>query len=170
MQSHACADPANCSYSRTSRHAENFWLDLWELHIQPRLQGLRGLRPKSASKHDPELALDKDGEKVPKLETDPLARRVGYGLAAAAMLPAIFVQVPSGLASGGSLVAGVISANAITGNKTAEASSTSSDISSGAFSVLGSVIQVAISISVGLSLAALLVYPFGKRRSGLFSF
>lgn len=102
--------------------------------------------------------------------TDPTSRRVGYGLAAAAMLPAIFVQVPSGLASGGSLVAGVISANAITGNKTAEASSGGADISSGAFSVLGSVIQVAISISVGLSLAALLVYPFGKRRSGLFSF
>lgn len=106
-------------------------------------------------------------EKTP--ETDPTSRRVGYGLAAAAMLPAIFVQVPSGLASGGSLVAGIISANAITGNKTAEASGTS-DLSTGAFSVLGSVIQVAISISVGLSLAALLVYPFGKRRSGLFSF
>ncbi|KAF3764406.1 hypothetical protein M406DRAFT_291478 [Cryphonectria parasitica EP155] len=146
-------------YSRVSRHAENFWLDLWEKHLQPRIKGLRNPR-----RTDPEAALKAEPADSPD------GRRVGYGLAAAAMLPAIFVQVPSGIASAGSLVAGVLSANAITGNTTAEAASGSSDLSSGAFSVLGSVIQVAISISVGLSLAALLVYPFGKRRSGLFSF
>lgn len=135
------------------------------MHLQPRLLRLR-------NKHsDPEKGFKLEEEKKDGAPaTDPTSRRVGYGLAAAAMLPAIFVQVPSGLASGGSLVAGVTSANAITGNKTAEASSGSSDLSAGAFNVLGSVIQVAISISVGLSLAALLVYPFGKRRSGLFSF
>ncbi len=33
-----------------------------------------------------------------------------------------------------------------------------------------SMIQVAIGITVGLSLSALVVYPCGKRRSGLFSF
>ncbi|KAK7745537.1 hypothetical protein SLS53_003037 [Cytospora paraplurivora] len=138
-------------YSRLSRHAENFWLDLKMRKINRDLE--KGLAPHS---DDPDTA----------------ARRIGYGLAAAAMLPAIFVQVPSSLASSGSLIAGVSSANAITGNKTAQAtaSSTTSDINTGAFTVLLSVIQVAISISVGLSLAALLVYPFGKRRSGLFSF
>ena len=31
-------------------------------------------------------------------------------------------------------------------------------------------VQVAIGITVGLFMAALVVYPFGKRRSGLFSF
>jgi hypothetical protein len=31
-------------------------------------------------------------------------------------------------------------------------------------------IQVAIGITIGLFIAALCVYPFGKRRSGLFSF
>lgn len=153
-------------YSRISRHVENFFLDLWEHKIQPRISGQRG----QAHGTDPELAMKKetsnDGAGV---EKDPTARRVGYGLAAAAMLPAIFVQVPSGLASGGSLVAGVTSANAITGNSTAEASSSDS-LNSSAFQVLGSVIQVAISISVGLAMAALIVYPFGKRRSGLFSF
>lgn len=138
-------------YSRLSRHAENFWLDL----------KLRKVN------RDLEKGIAKANE-----DPDTTARRVGYGLAAAAMLPAIFVQVPSGLASTGSLIAGVNSANAITGNKTAAASTSSStsDINTGAFTVLLSVIQVAISISVGLSLAALLVYPLGKRRSGLFSF
>lgn len=136
-------------------------MDVWQGTIEPRLKGIRKQNPE-----DPELDLKSKGD---DLEINPSGRRVGYGLAAAAMLPAIFVQVPSGIASGGSLVAGVNSANAITGNKSAE-SSTGSDISSSAFTVLESVIQVAISISVGLSLAALIVYPLGKRRSGLFSF
>lgn len=128
---------------------------------------MKGIRKQNLD--DPELDLKSKGDGSDAPDTDPTGRRIGYGLAAAAMLPAIFVQVPSGLASGGSLVAGVTSANAITGNKTAESTS-GSDISSSAFTVLESVIQVAISISVGLSLAALLIYPFGKRRSGLFSF
>ena len=33
-----------------------------------------------------------------------------------------------------------------------------------------SMIQIAIGITVGLFMSALVVYPFGKRRSGLFSF
>ncbi|KAL8794241.1 MAG: hypothetical protein Q9195_003195 [Heterodermia aff. obscurata] len=43
-----------------------------------------------------------------------LYSRLRHGLAAAALLPAIFVQVPSGLAASGSLVSGVTSANQIT--------------------------------------------------------
>ncbi|KAJ4854947.1 putative threonine/serine exporter domain-containing protein [Trichoderma breve] len=79
-----------------------------------------------------------------------LYSRLGrHVLAAAAMLPAIFVQVPSGLAASGSL---------------------NSQIDGTAFTVLLSVIQVAIGISVGLFMSALIVYPLGKRRSGLFSF
>lgn len=38
------------------------------------------------------------------------------------------------------------------------------------FNVGYSMIQVAIGITVGLFLSALVVYPLGKRRSGLFSF
>ena len=111
-----------------------------------------------------------------------LYSRLRHGLAAAALLPAIFVQVPSGLAAGGSLVSGVTSANQITnqsglaGNGTttvgspAVGAAAGVDVNSMVFNVAYSMIQVAIGITVGLFLSALIVYPFGKRRSGLFSF
>ena len=44
------------------------------------------------------------------------------------------------------------------------------DLNTIVFNVGYSMIQVAIGITVGLFLSALIVYPFGKRRSGLFSF
>lgn len=47
---------------------------------------------------------------------------------------------------------------------------TGDDLNTIVFNVGFSMIQVAIGITVGLFLAALIVYPFGKRRSGLFSF
>jgi uncharacterized membrane protein YjjP (DUF1212 family) len=117
-----------------------------------------------------------------------LYSRFFHGLAAAAMLPAIFVQVPSGLAASGSLVAGLTSANQITGNATgisvinngtqgflnAQSAGTgggADGVYSGTiFNVGYGMVQVAIGISVGLYLSALLVYPYGKRKSGLFSF
>lgn len=115
-----------------------------------------------------------------------LYSRFYHGLAAAAMLPAIFVQVPSGLAASGSLVAGLTSADQITGNATGvtvitngtqgfqdaqNSTLASQDVYSGTiFNVGYGMVQVAIGISVGLFLSALVVYPFGKRRSGLFSF
>lgn len=114
-----------------------------------------------------------------------LYSRIFHGFAAATLIPAIFVQVPSGLAASGSLVSGVTSANQITHNKVngtlANGTTTVSngtqaggvggvDINSTVFNVGYSMIQVAIGITVGLFLSALVVYPFGKRRSGLFSF
>ncbi|KAL9125458.1 MAG: hypothetical protein Q9217_005343 [Psora testacea] len=110
--------------------------------------------------------------------------RLGRGLAAAILLPAIFVQVPSSLAASGSLISGVISANQIT-NHTGGYSSGVTTVSNGTqasgmdtgvevnhavLNVGYSMIQIAIGITVGLFLSALVVYPFGKRRSGLFSF
>lgn len=93
------------------------------------------------------------------------------------MLPAIFVQVPSGLSVQGSLVSGLTSADQIVRNTTGNASTISAadvggstSINSIALDVGFSVIQIAIGITVGLFLAALIVYPLGKRRSGLFSF
>jgi len=95
------------------------------------------------------------------------------------MLPAIFVQVPSGLSVQGSLVSGLQSADSIVRNTTVNGTTTisasdvgtsSSTINSIALNVGFSVVQIAIGITVGLFLAALLVYPLGKRRSGLFSF
>jgi uncharacterized membrane protein YjjP (DUF1212 family) len=90
-----------------------------------------------------------------------------YGLAAVLILPAIFVQVPSGIAISGSLVSGVASADSIV-----RSSGTSSGVDSLAFNVSYSVIQIAIGITVGLSASALLVWPFGKRnqRSGMLTF
>lgn len=53
-----------------------------------------------------------------------LYSRMRHGVAAAAILPAIFVQVPSGLAASGSLLAGISSADKIT-NTTTYANGTS---------------------------------------------
>lgn len=118
-----------------------------------------------------------------------LYSRFFHGLAAAAMLPAIFVQVPSGLAASGSLVAGLTSANQITGDgggisiinngtqgflnaqNAGGSNLDGSGLYSGTiFNVGYGMVQVAIGISVGLYLSALLVYPYGKSKSGLFSF
>ena len=106
-----------------------------------------------------------------------LYSRLRHGLAAAALLPAIFVQVPSGLAAGGSLISGLTSANQLTnqtGNGTTTISNPTStstvNVNSDVLNVAYSMIQIAIGITVGLFLSALVVYPFGKRRSGLFSF
>lgn len=77
-------------------------------------------------------------------------------------------------------MSGVTSANQIT-NQTGSGNGTTTignpasvaqgvDVNSMVFNVAYSMIQVAIGITVGLFLSALIVYPFGKRRSGLFSF
>jgi hypothetical protein len=44
------------------------------------------------------------------------------------------------------------------------------DLNSVVLNVGYSMIQIAIGITVGLFLSAIIVYPLGKRRSGLFSF
>lgn len=112
--------------------------------------------------------------------------RLRHGLAAAAMLPAIFVLVPSGLAASGSLISGITSAEemtrypyAVVANGTqgfvdaaknlsaAEARNQSYGV---VFDIGYGMVQVAVGTTVGLFLAALIVYPLGKKRSGLFSF
>lgn len=119
-----------------------------------------------------------------------LYSRFFHGLAAAAMLPAIFIQVPSGLAASGTLVAGLSAATQVTGNTTgigivnngtagflsAQNQGNRNGLGDGAvysgtiFLVAYDMVQVAIGISMGLYLSALLVYPYGKRQSGLFAF
>lgn len=160
-------------YSRLGRHFNNAWLDIlefWEFKVRPRLSRLTQKSSEKWPTDDPE---SRPGSPAPQEKPMKLARKTGYSLAAAAMLPAIFVQVPSGLAAGGSLLAGVNSANQLTGNSTNAAGSgadPNANFDGTAFTVLLSVIQVAIGISVGLFMSALIVYPLGKRRSGLFSF
>ncbi|OTA53284.1 DUF1212-domain-containing protein [Hypoxylon sp. EC38] len=108
-----------------------------------------------------------------------LYSRIRHGVAAAALLPAIFVQVPSGLAATGSLLSGLSTANELN-NSTEVVNGTSTvsysiTITQGqpldtiVFNVAASMIQIAIGITVGLFLSALIVYPLGKRRSGLWT-
>lgn len=92
--------------------------------------------------------------------------RVFKGPAATNMLPAIYCLVPGGLATSGSLVAGVQSSEDIVSSSGNSGASYSNTV----FSVGSNAIQICIGTSVGLYLSALVVYPYGKRRSGLFSF
>lgn len=150
-------------YSRMGQMVENWCMDVWENKLRDML--------KSRKVHGP---VRHRGEGKEQEEYTPRKRKLGHSLAAAAMLPAIFVQVPSGLAVSGSLVSGITSADQILSNTTGTTvisnASEGTSINSTAFDVGYSVIQVAIGITVGLFLSALLVYPLGKRRSGLFSF
>ncbi|KXG46604.1 uncharacterized protein PGRI_054600 [Penicillium griseofulvum] len=112
--------------------------------------------------------------------------RLRHGLAAAAMLPAIFVLVPSGLAASGSLISGITSAEEMTRSPYAVVNNGTQGFVDAAkklsadeaknqsygvvFDIGYGMIQVAIGTTVGLFLAALMIYPLGKKRSGLFSF
>ncbi|KAK2012883.1 DUF1212-domain-containing protein [Colletotrichum eremochloae] len=105
-----------------------------------------------------------------------LYSRVRHGVAAATLIPAIFTQVPGGLASTGGLLSGLRTANALTNSTHAVNGTSSVQYSEGeslntvVFNVAASMIQIAIGIAVGLFISALIIYPLGKRRSGLFSF
>ncbi|KAJ5884809.1 hypothetical protein N7495_009319 [Penicillium taxi] len=112
--------------------------------------------------------------------------RLRHGLAAAAMLPAIWVLVPSGLAASGSLISGITSAEEMTHSpyavvrngtqgfvdaaKNLSEANTHDQSYGVVFDIGYGMVQVAIGTTVGLFLAALVVYPLGKKRSGLFSF
>ena len=97
-----------------------------------------------------------------------LYSRVWHGHAAAAIIPGIFTLVPSGLASSGSIISGLEYAEAVkSGNIT---STNTGATSNSSLTSLGyGMIQTAIGISVGLFISALIVYPHGKKRSGIFS-
>ncbi|KAF2087869.1 DUF1212-domain-containing protein [Saccharata proteae CBS 121410] len=169
-------------YSRLGSKVDNYVLDLYENRVRGWIKNAR--RSITGRKNEIRLSYKRAEEALPQHPSStatsvddhyaPRTRKVGYGLAAAAMLPAIFVQVPSGLAVSGSLVSGITSANEINGNATGSTTVSSgtdtSSLNSSAFNVSYSVIQVAIGITVGLFLSALVIYPVGKKRSGLFSF
>jgi uncharacterized membrane protein YjjP (DUF1212 family) len=164
--------------ARFGRHVENWSLDFWENHLRPKWRRLskkhnRGSHGRLNHRWG-KTTSERLGSETPDSPYIPRHRKIGYGLAAASMLPAIFVQVPSGLSVSGSLVSGIMSADQITRNTsgitTVSSGTDASNINNVALKVGFSVIQVAIGITVGLFLAALFVYPLGKKRSGLFSF
>lgn len=103
-----------------------------------------------------------------------LYSRIGHGVAAATLIPAIFVQVPGGLASTGGLLSGLRTANLLTNATMPDGTNPppldGGQLSTVVFDVAASMIQIAIGIAVGLFVSALVVYPLGKRRSELFSF
>lgn len=96
----------------------------------------------------------------------------GFALAAAAMVPAMIVQVPSGLSAIGAVLTGIQTADAVVRNETANALTPAplGEIQTSGLPVLLNVIQIGISIGFGLSLAAMLTYTgSGLKRSGLMS-
>lgn len=95
-----------------------------------------------------------------------LYSRLFHGIAATNMLPAIYCLVPGGLAASGSLVAGVQSSQQIIESNNSSNQSYNDQI----YSSGTAMVNLAIALSVGLYLSALAVYPYGKKRSGLFSF
>ncbi|KAI1635556.1 hypothetical protein F4809DRAFT_651138 [Biscogniauxia mediterranea] len=88
-----------------------------------------------------------------------LYSRIRHGVAAIVLLPAVYVQVPGSLASSGAIVSGLQTATQLI----------KSNGSAVVFNVAASMIQIAIGITVGLFMSALVVYPLGKRRSGLWT-
>ncbi|RHZ74209.1 hypothetical protein CDV55_101451 [Aspergillus turcosus] len=95
-----------------------------------------------------------------------LYSRLWHGNAVSSTIPGIFTMVPSGLASSGSILSAIEYSDAVRSG-TAD---TSGGTSGTSLTSLGyGMIQTAIGITVGLFIAALVVYPSGKRRTGLFS-
>ncbi|ORY76328.1 hypothetical protein BCR37DRAFT_383414 [Protomyces lactucae-debilis] len=105
-----------------------------------------------------------------------LYSRIGHGLSFTAVLPSIFVQVPSGLASSSSLVSGLELANSIL-NNTANSTYGGDTIGAsgaGALQFGYAMIQIAVGLCVGLAASALVVYvPVcwgNNKRTGMMTF
>ncbi|KAI1500046.1 hypothetical protein F5X99DRAFT_388057 [Biscogniauxia marginata] len=98
-----------------------------------------------------------------------LYSRLRHGVAAIVLLPAVYVQVPGSLASSGAIVGGLQTATELTKSNGSAASNQDSQLNAIVFNVAASMIQIAIGITVGLFLSALVIYPLGKRRSGLWT-
>lgn len=101
-----------------------------------------------------------------------LCSRLGYGLAVALLYPAVYILLPGSFAASGGLLSGVAGANRLTGSRN------DTEVRSGPqtnFPLLQagySMIEIAIALTVGLSMATLVVYPSrrNKGKSGIFSF
>lgn len=95
-----------------------------------------------------------------------LYSRVWHGNAVSSTIPGIFTLVPSGMASSGSILSAIEYSDSVKkGTANTSGGSSGSSLTSLGFGM----IQTAIGITVGLFVSALIVYPHGKKRSGLFS-
>lgn len=99
-----------------------------------------------------------------------LYSRIRHGVAAAVLLPAVYIQVPGSLASTNAITSGlVVAANLTSSSGSVISDADTAKLNASVFNVAASMIQIAIGITVGLLMSALVVYPTGKRRSGLWT-
>ncbi|KAI1754136.1 hypothetical protein F4782DRAFT_493383 [Xylaria castorea] len=98
-----------------------------------------------------------------------LYSRIRHGVAAAVLLPAVYVQVPGSLASTGAITSGLVIASNLTNPIGTGSDADNTQLNASIFNVAASMIQISIGITVGLLISALVVYPVGKRRSGLWT-
>ncbi|KAF1992670.1 DUF1212-domain-containing protein [Amniculicola lignicola CBS 123094] len=104
-------------------------------------------------------------------KTKSWTSHIGFTCGAAAMVPSMIVLVPSGLANRASHLAGILAAESIVRNTTGVPAfpSVNSEVFTAAFPIYLNVFQISISIAVGTSIGALIIYPFGKSRSWVMS-
>ncbi|KAF2451060.1 DUF1212-domain-containing protein [Karstenula rhodostoma CBS 690.94] len=98
-----------------------------------------------------------------------LYSRLRHGVAAAVLLPAVYVQVPGSLAASGAITTALQTASSLIRGVADTATDNSYSLNAISFNVAAQMIQIAIGITVGLFMSALLVYPMGKKRSGLWT-
>ncbi|KAI0527715.1 hypothetical protein F5B22DRAFT_582015 [Xylaria bambusicola] len=98
-----------------------------------------------------------------------LYSRIRHGVAAAVLLPAVYLQVPGSLASTGAITSGLVIAANLTNSDKKSSDADNTALNAAVFNVAASMIQIAIGITVGLLMSALIVYPTGKKRSGLWT-
>lgn len=94
--------------------------------------------------------------------------RFQRAFAFAVVVAGIMLLVPSGLSAQGGLVAGI--STPLFNNATTQAQDVYMENIYQSFSVGAQMIQVAVGLSVGIFVSALVVYPMGKRSNYLFSF
>ncbi|EWC46708.1 hypothetical protein DRE_03953 [Drechslerella stenobrocha 248] len=104
-----------------------------------------------------------------------LYSRVVHQAAFTAMVPAILLQVQSGIASSGSLMSGLTVAMTIVEGGKAPVSNTGTGgfvIDGGAGQLALGLVAISVSISFGLFLSGVIVYPLGKskRKTAVFAF
>lgn len=154
------------SYARMGRKIETFFENLWT----------RARSRNTEANESSNQSYTSDPEHTAPASTAGSARtlfseHIGYTCAAASMVPAMIVLVPSGLANRGSHLAGILAAEAIVRNSTEVITfpQVGAEVFTAAFPIYLNVVQHSISLAVGLSIGALAVYPFGKSRSWVMS-
>jgi uncharacterized membrane protein YjjP (DUF1212 family) len=94
--------------------------------------------------------------------------RSRHAFAFGSVVAGIMVLVPSGLSAQGGLIAGI--STPIFNNGTIDAQQVYEQNIYQSFSVGAQMIQVAVGLSVGLFISALVIYPLGRKNNALFSF